>query len=147
MNDFTMILLDAGLKGLVLLAAATIAVVALRRSSASTRHTLWLLAMLALLALPALSAMLPRWTVLPDVTRWVESAERTETASAVAPADPGEATIDAQPTAPLPAVAAERGVTYSATPAVPPVDDDPGSGYADSAAAARGGVPAERLRV
>ena len=53
--------LDAAAKATVILLAASFAVVALRRSSAATRHVVWTSALLAALALPMLALALPRW--------------------------------------------------------------------------------------
>ncbi|MBN2584277.1 MAG: M56 family metallopeptidase [Planctomycetes bacterium] len=60
------VLLDAVLKGLVLLAAALLGTRMLGRSSAAARHMICLLTIVGLLALPLLSAALPAWRVLPD---------------------------------------------------------------------------------
>jgi hypothetical protein len=60
--------LDAALKATVILLAAAFASLALRRSSAATRHLVWTSALLAALALPLLALALPRWEV-PVMTR------------------------------------------------------------------------------
>jgi beta-lactamase regulating signal transducer with metallopeptidase domain len=60
------ILLDASLKGCVVLAVAGMAALAMRRASAAMRHLVWFLAMVALLAVPVLSMALPAWQVLPN---------------------------------------------------------------------------------
>ena len=65
MNAFTLVLLDAAIKGTVLLAVALCVVPAMRRASAAARHLVLTVAMLGLLALPALSTLLPAWRVLP----------------------------------------------------------------------------------
>ena len=59
------ILLDATVKGAVLLVTAAAVVTALRKKSAAARQAVWLLALAALLALPLASALLPAWQVLP----------------------------------------------------------------------------------
>jgi beta-lactamase regulating signal transducer with metallopeptidase domain len=48
-------------RGTLLLAAAALAVLALRRGSAASRHLVWGLALGAMLALPAASLLMPRW--------------------------------------------------------------------------------------
>jgi len=54
-------LVDATLKVTVLLAAAGVATLVGRRSSATTRHLAWSLAVLGSLALPLFSLVLPSW--------------------------------------------------------------------------------------
>lgn len=61
----TPILVDASIKGAVVLAAAGLLTLALRRDSAAQRHLVWLLALGSTLALPLFSAWLPAWRVLP----------------------------------------------------------------------------------
>ena len=70
------VLADAALKGLVILAVAAGAALALRRSSAALRHTVWTLALVALAAVPVLSAALPQWRVpvLPEGTCMIDGA-------------------------------------------------------------------------
>jgi beta-lactamase regulating signal transducer with metallopeptidase domain len=48
-------------RGTVLLVLAALAVLALRRASAATRHLAWALALAGMLALPALTLAAPRW--------------------------------------------------------------------------------------
>ena len=64
-GSILLILFDAAAKGLVILALAGLAVLALRRSSAAVRHMVWFLAVVSVFALPVLSAVLPGWQVLP----------------------------------------------------------------------------------
>ena len=59
------ILVDAALKGTVVLALAGLLVLCMRRTSAARRHAVWLAAMVCLLGLPLLSLVLPGWQVLP----------------------------------------------------------------------------------
>ena len=71
-------------RGTVLLALAALAVLALWRASAATRHLAWALALAGMLVLPALSLAAPRWE-LP----WVHVAPLDGPMSA-APAFPAE---------------------------------------------------------
>lgn len=68
--QWTPILLDTALKGIVILALATAGVLFMRRATAALRHLVWLTAVIALLCLPALSVLMPGWNVLPN---WFES--------------------------------------------------------------------------
>jgi carboxyl-terminal processing protease len=69
-------LVDAAVKGALLLVFAFAVSGALRRASASARHLVWSLTLLALLALPALSWMLPAWK-LPIPLPGLEARART----------------------------------------------------------------------
>jgi hypothetical protein len=60
------ILVDAAIKGVLVLGLAWGATCLMRRSAAAARHLVWLLAVASLGALPVLSAVLPGWNVLPD---------------------------------------------------------------------------------
>ncbi len=57
------ILIDASLKGALLLAIAGLVTTALRRRSAAIRHIIWSAALTGCLFLPVLSAILPTWHV------------------------------------------------------------------------------------
>jgi len=57
------ILFDAFLKGALLLMAAWLLSLLLRRAAAATRHLIWSLALAGVLALPVLSFVLPSWNV------------------------------------------------------------------------------------
>ncbi|MCI0485817.1 MAG: M56 family metallopeptidase [Blastocatellia bacterium] len=59
----SLILLDAIVKGALILLAAWIATFFLRKSSSSIRHRIWILAFASLLILPALSTIAPGWDV------------------------------------------------------------------------------------
>ena len=59
------VVVDSTIKGLLLLVFASLAVVMMRRQSASARHLVWLVALMSLLLLPVLSLSLPKWRVLP----------------------------------------------------------------------------------
>lgn len=62
------VLLDSGIKGIVLLALAALIVLSMRRSSASARHLVWALALCGLLLLPIVSFIMPAWQ-LPILPR------------------------------------------------------------------------------
>jgi len=72
-------LADAAIKGVVVFAAAALAVAVCRRRSAATRHAIWAGAVAAQLTLPVLSALVPAWRV-----PLIESLDRRLTAPAVA---------------------------------------------------------------
>ena len=79
------VLVDAGVKGLILSIAVGICVLASRKRSASVKHAIWLTGMCALLVLPMLTLCLPAWRILPE---WYVVSERedfpvTETALVV----------------------------------------------------------------
>ena len=57
---------DTAAKGFVILLAATVATLVMRRASASARHLVWSLSVVGLLLLPVVSAVLPGWQVLPN---------------------------------------------------------------------------------
>jgi beta-lactamase regulating signal transducer with metallopeptidase domain len=61
-------LLDLGLRSVVVLGAAGMAVLLMRRASAAARHWVWLLGFAGLLLLPVVSTALPAWYVLPHFT-------------------------------------------------------------------------------
>jgi beta-lactamase regulating signal transducer with metallopeptidase domain len=63
-------MLDATIKGTLLLIVACAVCVVLRRDSAATRHLVWATAVLLLLAMPLLSILLPQWRVLPH---WLQA--------------------------------------------------------------------------
>ena len=58
--------LDATLKGTLLLLVAASAVFLMRKQSAAVRHLVWTGTLGLLLALPLLSALLPGWGILPS---------------------------------------------------------------------------------
>ena len=58
------LLMDVTLKATLLLVAAMVVSLAMRKSSAAARHRLWTLTMLSLLVLPLLPSMIPAvWSV------------------------------------------------------------------------------------
>ena len=79
------ILLDASVKGVIVLALAGALSVALRRASAASRNLVWSLALVSLIGLPALSAVLPSWQVpiLPHQVPPSESQAVQEGRSAI----------------------------------------------------------------
>ena len=83
--------LDAAIKVSVILLAAALASVALRRSSAATRHVVWTSALLAALALPLLALALPRWET-PVMT--LPQAPTAPDAAAAAPALSSAVTVE-----------------------------------------------------
>ena len=109
------VLLDAAIKGALLLLAASVATAAMRKASASARQIVWVLALAGMLVVPALSAVLPGLNVLP---RWahVELAPPTppanvadQPAMAVAPPDDQAGALDAAGPLPDDALAGTSG--------------------------------------
>jgi len=88
------LLLDASVKGAVVLATAWAVVIAMRRSTSAARHLTLLLALAGLLAMPVLSAALPELAVLPR--RPVPAAAEQSPTDAGAPAVPVETTDSAR---------------------------------------------------
>jgi len=82
------ILLDAAIKGFLLLLLTSAATLAMRRTSAAARHLVWFLGVLSLLILPILSAGLPGWHILPRI---VLAAPTASSAVFSSPGTPGEA--------------------------------------------------------
>ena len=76
------VLLDAAIKGLVILSLTALAVLAMRRASAAARHWVWFLGTVSLLILPILSAALPGWHILPG---WANNATSPAPIAAPAP--------------------------------------------------------------
>jgi hypothetical protein len=58
------VLIDAFLKGFLLLVVCSVAVLALRRASAALRHLIWTIGLSGVLIMPVLNAVLPDWRVL-----------------------------------------------------------------------------------
>ncbi|HEV3262068.1 MAG TPA: S41 family peptidase [Gemmataceae bacterium] len=84
------VLLDASVKGVMVLPAAALLTLALRRRSAAVRHLVWSLAMVGLLGLPLLSLALPRWDV-PVPAAW--AAEPAPAAAESPPQSPAVAEL------------------------------------------------------
>ena len=78
------LLIDAALKGSLLIIAAAVAAYLLRGRSAAARHAAWTAAVIGHLALPALALFLPQWNLglLPEPS-WIRSSVVTAPASQV----------------------------------------------------------------
>ena len=89
--DFPLLLslVEAGLKGTLILLGGLAATALMRRNSASSRHVVWLTVLTALLLLPVAGALVPAWRILPA---------GTALSTRVAPASP--AATDPAATAP-----------------------------------------------
>jgi beta-lactamase regulating signal transducer with metallopeptidase domain len=100
------ILIDASLKGAILVAVAALAAFVLRNRSAASRHAAWTAAVIGHLAIPALVLLLPAWRMpLLPAASWMapESASITSapTIPAIAvsvPGDPGKPATSPPPT-------------------------------------------------
>lgn len=120
---------DLALKGTVILAAAGLATLALRRASAAARHLAWTLAFAGLLALPVLGVALPRWQIpiLP--------AREALPPPSTTPAGP------VRSAAPAPAAQPIRQSTPETTPAPPrAVQAAPAAGEGNGVRDALGGA-------
>jgi carboxyl-terminal processing protease len=84
------ILLDAALKGTVVLVIAALLVLACRRRSAAARHAIWTLALLSCLVLPALAPTLPNWVVHVPALWTTEPAGQTAQPLFLAPGSVAE---------------------------------------------------------
>ncbi len=87
------VMLDAAIKGMLLLAAAGMLSVMMRKASAAARQVVWTLALVAMLALPLASVILPGWQVLPG---WAKIEVPADTTPAVS-AGEGESLAEAAP--------------------------------------------------
>ncbi|MDQ3441063.1 MAG: M56 family metallopeptidase, partial [Planctomycetota bacterium] len=59
-------LVDVSIKAAVILVAASMATLAMRRASAAARHLVWCAATMAAVCIPLLTFVLPAWRVLPQ---------------------------------------------------------------------------------
>lgn len=113
------LLYDIAIKGVLLLVAAGLVVLGLRRASAAARHLVWLVALVALLAVPVLTVALPGWRVLPAWAAW---PERPAVSPSMMPsAAPTIVRVEAVPAAT--SIPAPPGSSF--TPAPAPIDPRP----------------------
>ena len=129
------VIVDAILKGVLLLALAFVVVLLMRKASAAGRHLVWLLAVVSLLLLPVLSGVLPGWRVLPQWRTLDFPTTPQPAVSAVPPLHPDPEELPAirlsperaensnslgsSPNAPWQSEPAEGTVTESLLPAKP----------------------------
>ena len=106
------VMVDAWVKGAVILAAAWGATRLMRRASAAARHLVWTVGFAGLLALPVLSLVVPAWRVP------VPAAMRPLVPRAALPAEEPSASADVRG-APAPEELAALVETLSATVAAP----------------------------
>jgi len=139
------VLVDAAVKGTVILIVASIVSLFVRRASAAARHLVWFLALVGLLGLPALSVALPGWQVLPG---WFDLGRTAalDTQEAVPPASDEPA---APPAADSPPWSAGHSAGRpEASPSQPrPLGAASGTPPAPEAGASRSGSPAMNLRI
>jgi beta-lactamase regulating signal transducer with metallopeptidase domain len=83
------LLLDWAIKGVAVVLAAAIVVIAMRRASAAMRHLVWTAGMVCLLLLPLISLVAPKWEALPDWRRSELSNSGSVRASATKGMIPG----------------------------------------------------------
>jgi beta-lactamase regulating signal transducer with metallopeptidase domain len=71
-TELLALFIDITLKGAVICAAAGIATLLLRRSSAFVRNLVWVFALVGLILLPALSLLTPVWNIpiIPELASW-----------------------------------------------------------------------------
>ncbi|HEX2076456.1 MAG TPA: M56 family metallopeptidase [Longimicrobium sp.] len=115
---------DLAVKGTVVLAAAWIATLALRRASASARHLAWAVGFGGLLALPVLAVALPSWQIpilpaepLPaaPITAGTGPQWSIALGNALEAPDPAPSTAAPVPVQ-RPAAEPKRGIGFSGTP-------------------------------
>ena len=126
---------DAVAKSTLLLSAAGIAAVALRRASAAARHMVWTLALVGVLVVPVLSLALPRWQ-LSIVTLNAGTASPGAVPAPAASASPAAATPPAA-TAAAPLVRTHPRGASSVSPVESPASPPP---EATSSIASRPGI-------
>ena len=111
------VLLDAAMKGTVLLAVAGLAVTAMRKASAAARQMVWVLALAGMLALPLLSRALPSWQVLPN---WIRPEAMLSQPAALAVETPGQGEPAVWPSPPAAQIDSTWAQTLSGSPAIGP---------------------------
>ena len=60
-SEWVMVLLDAAIKGAIILVLTGMVTVLMRKASAATRHLAWFLGLMSLVLVPVLSVALPAW--------------------------------------------------------------------------------------
>lgn len=114
-----LVLADSAAKGVLILLAAWLVVLAMKRSSAAARHLVWSLALGGLLVLPVLAVALPKWQ-LPILPR--KPAAPAPVVSSALPAT----SVSVSPVAAAPAMPAVVNTQpVQATPPTPPVAAPP----------------------
>jgi beta-lactamase regulating signal transducer with metallopeptidase domain len=113
-TGWVVILVDVGLKSIVVVGAAGAVALGLRGASAALRHHVWAAALAGLLVLPLLSIVLPEWHLgfLPSVDRMGLTLEPRP--SPEIPAPVVEAAVPAAVPAPAPLQAVEETPAESA---------------------------------
>ena len=108
------VLVDAALKGAVLIAIAAIAAYALRNRSAASRHAVWTAAVVGHIAIPALVFLLPAWTlpILP-AANWMQAS--TAPIGSNVKATPATTPSTAKSNTPQAASAAKQSAATSVT--------------------------------
>jgi len=120
------ILIDATLKGAVLVLLAALAAYALRKRSAASRHAVWTAAVIGHLAIPALVFILPAWRMplLPSAP-WMQQ-QSTSTAPIATPTAANRSDITTQK-APAPTAPASEAQTAASKQAAEPGAESPGT--------------------